>query len=160
MSVDETVVESLVDLLTGKADEILRDADRLMDRSHVTHYEKAGPRVTHERLKHLYDLVVWAIAERQLEAVRAHAEEVAHQRFAAGFDLSEVQRAYNVLEEAIWNRVLQATPPSQLAAALGLVSTVLGAGKDRLAQEYVSLASSVKAPSLDLQALFRGTSGF
>lgn len=159
MSVDETVVKSLVDLLTGKADEILRDADRLMDRSHVTHYEKAGPRVTHERLKHLYDLVVWAIAERQLEAVRAHAEEVAHQRFTAGFDLSEVQRAYNVLEEAIWNRVLQATPPSQLASALGLVSTVLGAGKDRLAQTYVSLASSVKAPSLDLQALFRGTSG-
>ena len=44
----------------------------------------------------------------------------------------------------------------ELARALGLVSTVLGAAKDSLARAYVSLASQTKAPSLDLSALFKG----
>ena len=47
-------------------------------------------------------------------------------------------------------------PPDELARALGLVSTVLGAAKDSLARAYVSLASQTKAPSLDLSALFKG----
>lgn len=34
--------------------------------------------------------------------------------------------------------------PDQFARALGLVSTVLGAGKDALAREYVSLATSAR----------------
>ncbi len=52
------------------------------------------------------------------------------------------------------------TPPDELAEALGLVGTVLGAAKDALARAYVSLAGKSKAPSLDLSALFEGrTSG-
>jgi hypothetical protein len=42
---------------------------------------------------------------------------------------------------------------------LGVVSTILGAGKDALAREYVSLATNAHAPSLDLRALFAGTDG-
>jgi hypothetical protein len=34
---------------------------------------------------------------------------------------------------------------------------VVGAGKDALAREYVSMASHRHVPSLDLSALFRGT---
>ena len=77
-------------------------------------------------------------------------------RYTAGFDLWEVQTAFNVLEEAIWVRVFKSVPPDALAEALGLVSTVLGAGKDTLARKYVSLASKTKAPSLNLQSLFSG----
>jgi hypothetical protein len=39
------------------------------------------------------------------------------------------------------------------------VSTVLGAAKDALGREYVSLASRTHAPSLDLRALFTGDAG-
>jgi hypothetical protein len=70
-----------------------------------------------------------------------------------------VQTAYNVLEEAIWLRILKDLQPAQYAEALGLVSTVLGAGKDALARTYVSLASKAKAPSLNLQSLFAGSGG-
>ena len=49
--------------------------------------------------------------------------------------------------------------PNELAESLGLISTVLGAGKDTLARTYVSLASKTKAPSLNLQSLFSGTQG-
>lgn len=159
MGVDEKVVTRVVALLCEGRDGILAEAAKLLECSHVTSYEKAGPRVTAERLAHLYDLVVGAIRDRRLEEVAAHAESVARERFGAGYGLSEVQRAYNVLEEAIWNRVLASVPPAEMATALGLVSTVLGAGKDRLAQAYVSLASETKARSIDLSALFSGTSG-
>ena len=40
--------------------------------------------------------------------------------------------------------------------AMGIVSTTLGAAKDALASEYVSLATRTRAPSLDLSALFAG----
>jgi hypothetical protein len=67
-----------------------------------------------------------------------------------------VQSAFNSLEEVVWARMLAELPPAELAEALGLVSTVLGAGKDALARRYVSLAARTHAPSLDLSALFTG----
>jgi len=39
------------------------------------------------------------------------------------------------------------------------VGTVLGTGKDNLAQQYVSPATQTRTPSLDLKALFSGTDG-
>jgi hypothetical protein len=46
-----------------------------------------------------------------------------------------------------------------LAEAAGLLTTVLGAGKDALARTYVSLASEQHVPSLDLGALFQMREG-
>jgi hypothetical protein len=86
----------------------------------------------------------------------SHAEQIAGERFNSGYDLWEVQTAFNVLEEAIWVRIFKNFPPTELAEAIGLVSTVLGAGKDALARKYVSLASKTRASSLNLQSLFSG----
>jgi hypothetical protein len=47
--------------------------------------------------------------------------------------------------------------PARRAESLGLLTTVLGAGKDALARSYVSLASRQHVPSLDLRALLEGT---
>jgi hypothetical protein len=46
--------------------------------------------------------------------------------------------------------------PPEFVRAIGLISTVLGIGKDTLARAYFALASKAKAPSLDLKALFAG----
>ena len=64
--------------------------------------------------------------------------------------------AFNVLEEALWRHVVTGTAPDDLPDAIGLVATVLGAGKDSLARTYVMLASERHVRSLDLTALFRG----
>ena len=56
----------------------------------------------------------------------------------------------------MWRRVVAATPPDELAEAVGLLTTVLGFGKDALARKYVSLSSERHVPSLDLSALFGG----
>ena len=57
----------------------------------------------------------------------------------------------------MWRQVVASVPPEDLAEATGLLSTVLGFGKDVLARAYVSLASQRHVPSLDLTALFAGT---
>ena len=65
----------------------------------------------------------------------------------------------NVLEQAIWRRVVADVAPEDLAEAIGLVGTILGHGKDALARRYVSLASQRHVPSLDLTALFGHVEG-
>jgi hypothetical protein len=87
-----------------------------------------------------------------------YAQGVARERYKDGFGLEEVHTAFNVLEEVIWRRITAGMDPSQYPEAFGLVSTVLGAGKQELAIEYVALVSrSRDVHSLDLSALFKGT---
>jgi len=149
----------LMKLLQDSTEETLGAAEGAMERTHLKGYEMAGREQTHQRLKALYVLTVRGVKERNVGPMIAHAATIARERFASGFDLSEVQTAFNVLEEAIWRRILKGLPPVDYGEALGLVSTVLGAGKDALARMYVSLASKTKAPSLRLQHLFAGTEG-
>ena len=150
---------TLVELLHDQQNDILHAAFESVKRSQLKSYANAGDAHTQQRLKALFVLTVRAIKERNLGPMIAHTETIAHERFAAGYDLSEVQTAFNVLEEAIWICVLKSLPPTEYAESLGLVSTVLGAGKDSLARRYVSLASKTKATSLNRQSIFSGTEG-
>jgi hypothetical protein len=136
---------------------ILEEACSTLGRSHVTHYEAAGDAFTRHGLQDLFRLVTDAIKDRDLAEMSVYAEHVARRRFDQGFDIAEVQAAFNALEEAMWRHLVDTSPPEQLAEAVGLLSTVLGYGKDTLARTYVSLASSRHVPTLDLSALFAGT---
>ena len=138
---------------------IVEAADEALLRAHVRHYEAAEEGEVRRRLEALYDHLLAALAARDVTGMVSYAEEVAEERFSAGFDLWEVQVAFNALEEATWARAVACTEPGQLAEVLGLASTVLGAGKDALARRYVSLATRAHSPSLDLRALFEGTGG-
>jgi hypothetical protein len=146
-------------LLTQQRSEVLDEAFAALQRTHAVHYEHSGEAFTRERLAELFDVVTTALHDRELAPVAAYAEGVAEHRFRAGFGISEVQTAFNVTEEAMWRRVVDGVPPLGLAEAVGLLSTILGAGKDALARQYVSLASQRHVPSLDLRALFAGTEG-
>jgi hypothetical protein len=137
---------------------VLDEAYSALHRSHVTHYELAGEKFTRQALADLFGLVVTAIRTRDLAAMSAYSEGIAVERFNDGYDISEVQMAFNALEEAMWRRVVSAEPPDDLAEAIGLLSTVLGYGKDTVARRYLSLASRRHVPSLDLSALFAGAS--
>jgi hypothetical protein len=150
---------TLHELLTERSAEIIDEATGAMARAHLKHYERAGSEHIHQRLKALYVLTARAVKERNLGPMVAHADSIARERFEAGFDLWEVQTAFNVLEEALWTRILKELPPADFAEALGLISTVLGTGKDTLARRYVSLASKSKSSSLDLHAMFSGLQG-
>jgi hypothetical protein len=137
----------------------IASAEEAVRRAHLRNYEKEGAEHVHQRLKALYVLTVRAVKERNLGPMVAHADTIARERFNAGYDLWEVQTAFNVLEETIWGNIMKELPPAEYAEALGLVSTILGTGKDTLARRYVSLASKSKVPSLNLRSLFTGTEG-
>lgn len=146
----------MLDVLTNQAEVILDGAALALHRSNERHYAQAGPDASRERLARLLDLVVLSVTERDLVPMIDYATSVANERFDAGFDIREVQCAFHVLEEAIWERVVASIPATELAESLGMVGTVLGAGRDALARTYVSRATQQHVPSLDLSALFRG----
>lgn len=137
--------------------EILDEAFEALGRSHVKPYESAGESFTRQGLAKLFELVVEAIDTRDLNPMRTYAAALADERFAENFGIGDVQVAFNALEESMWRRVVAVEPAEDLAEAIGLLSTVLGAGKDSLSREYVSLASSRHVTSLDLSTLFAGT---
>jgi hypothetical protein len=143
-------------LLSEAETAVLDEAYAVLEHAHARHYEAAGEIVARQRLTELFGLVVAAIRTRELAALSVHCEEIAEERFNQGYDISEVQCAFNALEEAMWRRVVSAVSGDELVEAIGLLSTVLGFGKDTVARTYVSLASNRHVPSLDLSALFAG----
>jgi hypothetical protein len=145
-------------LLLEAETEVLDAAYSSLHGSHVTHYELAGEEFTRQALADLFRLVVTAIQTRDLASISSYADAIAVARFNNGYDISEVQMAFNALEDAMWRRVVSAEPPSDLAEAIGLLSTVLGYGKDAVARKYLSLACKRHIPTLDLSALFAGAS--
>lgn len=147
----------VVEVITAEKDAIVDRAAAALERSNLRHYTEAGPDAARERLAQLLALALESVARRDLVPMVDYANRIARERFEAGFDIHEVQTAFNVLEEALWGCIVDAVAPRDLAQAIGLVSTVLGAGRDALACTYVSLASHQHVPSLDLSALFRGT---
>jgi hypothetical protein len=148
---------NLETILNASESEILDEALATLQAMHVTHYESAGDMFTRQRLDDLYRLVVTAIHDRDVSAVTAYAEAIAEERFHAGFDITEVQTAFNTLETATWRRVVAGEPAVDLAESIGLLSTVFGVAKDALARTYVSLATRHHVTSLDLSAMFDGT---
>ena len=149
----------LSQLLEQKEAEIISQAAEALTRAHLPHYHEIGRERNEIQLKTLYDYMTHCVEHRNLTAMVAYAEELAQKRFTAGFDLLEVQTAFNVLEEAIWREIITECSPPDLTEALGLISTIHGAGKDALARQYVSLASRIKPAALNLQALYKGTDG-
>ena len=144
--------------LDHQRDPILSAGGAALARARVQHYETVGEETIFERLSALFDQLVTALARRDLNPIVTYAERIADERFEAGYDLFEVQVAFNALEEATWSHVLAELSPAEFAEAIGLISTVLGAGKDALARRYVARAAQTQVRSLDLRAVFAGTS--
>lgn len=146
-----------VSFLTARAEPIIDAALTAMTERHLAHYERLGREASRRKLRDLFDRVVEGAQSRNLGPVLAYAEQVGNERYESGFELVEVRSAFNLLEEAIWRAILQDCPAAEQGAALGVVATVLGAAKDKLASTYLSRATETHVPTLDLAALFRGT---
>jgi len=129
-----------------------------LSRAALPHYSADESAANRRRLEELYDLCEQCIAERTLLPICEHARRISRERHRDGFHFQEVHTAFNVLEEVIWRLITSHLQPPQLVPALGQASTVLGAGKQALAIEFVHLAGHPDpANSLDLSALFKGT---
>jgi len=146
-------------VLSAASAEIVDEAYGELHPAAHPHYHALGEAVTRGYLTQLCDLVVQGVAAREAVHMVAHAERIAEERFHAGFDLAEVQAAFNALEQAMWRRVVAVEEPAEILVSVGVLSSILGAGKDALARVYVHLASYRHAPHVDVAALYGGTDG-
>jgi hypothetical protein len=146
---------SLLKFLQSDKIEIINEALSDLERSRLKHYAESNKETNEERLRNLYDILIKCVESKNLVEICDYCEELAEKRFNSGFDLYEVQSTINVLEEIIWKKIIKYLPTSEYERALGMITTILGAGKDSLACKYVSLASLCKKPTLDLSELFR-----
>lgn len=143
-------------MLVRAREPVLGEAREALESARLRHYRASTPEENAERLRALFDVFAESAAARSVLPMVRHAERIARERHDSGFDLAEVQTAFNVLEEALWRQVTAALSPSDYPEAYGLVSTILGAGKETVALKYVELARSAGAPAIDLKALFAG----
>ena len=119
-----------------------------------------GDEALRERARGLHELLLRVVVERNPDTLTEYAARIGRERFADGFELSELQSAVNAMEEALWERLVARVGTDDSAAAdLSLTTLILGTFKDELARVYVSLACATKAPSLDLRQSLAGWLG-
>lgn len=147
---------NLVECLNQNQNEIIRTAFDSLLRSNLKHYSSSNANENWLRIEKLFDLTLNSIKDKNLIDMIEYSETVAAERYKMGFDLHEVHTAYNVLEEALWKEILNNIDSKDIGNALGLVSTILGTGKETLALTYISLTGKTKTKSLDLSELFKG----
>jgi len=141
----------IADYLKTFRKEIIDDALGMLSQARLKHYDESCRSENQERIEHLFDLTIECAAARSLVSIVEHSENIARERHMGGFDFHEVHSAYNVLEEAFWQKIIQKiTAPSELAEALGIISTVIGAGKEALASAYINLSVKTKMTEFDL----------
>jgi hypothetical protein len=148
---------NLIELLERQGTEITAEASDALTRARLPHYAESGAQENLRRISELFGLTVQCIRSRDLVPMLEHARTVARERFRDGFDLREVHSAFNVLEEVLWKRITAGVAPPEYPEAFGLTSTVLGAGKQALALEYLALATQKpRDVSLDRSDQFTG----
>jgi methylmalonyl-CoA decarboxylase len=130
------------------ASAVLADAeDRVIDEAvaALTRRDQArqSPRTDERRrdVRQLFRLVLRCMRAGRAEPIIRPSEQIAAHCYAAGIDLTEIQRAFNVLTEVLWPHLAGAMDGEQLVQALGLLNAIVGAGKDAMAQIYVALAT-------------------
>lgn len=146
----------LHEILVNNQTDIINEAFYSLERSHLKHYDTSRADENWQRLAKLFDLTLTGVKSKSLLDMVTYSEKIAKERYESGFDLHEVHTAYNVLEESIWKAIIKEVDQDELAESLGLISTVLGTGKESLAIAYVSLSGKQRVNSLNLSQLFRG----
>jgi uncharacterized protein Smg (DUF494 family) len=135
---------NLIELLEGRAEIIINGASEAMQRTSMKHYDAESPEKLRKKLTMLYHLTERGVNEKNVFPMVSYVEKMAEERFAAGFDLQEVQTAINVLEDYMWRQITEDLPAGAQADALRIISSILGGAKDALARKYVDLYKAVK----------------
>ena len=139
------VVETSV-VIANAGERVVEEAAAALERRHQAHHHAVSPEEHRRNVRDLFELVVRCVREGRAEPIIASSRQIAANRFEAGFDIAEIQGTFNVLEEVLWRHVASSLAGDQRIEALGLVNTILGAGRDALARTYVALASRGTGP--------------
>ncbi len=133
-------------LLADAQGRVVNEAVAALERRDQTHRRAASAADRRRYVGDLFGLVAACVRAGGTEPIIASSRQVAADRFAAGFDIAEIQGEFSVLEEVLWRHVGNALAADQRIEAHRLVSTILGAGRDAVARTYVVLASRSGGP--------------
>ena len=147
----------LSELFRSWEEDLVNEAVTELRHARLQHYIADGEEITRERVARFIDRALECISLHRAEPVIEHAERIARERYASGYDLFEVQTAINVIEEALWKRILSSVGPNELAHALGMVNAIFGMSKDVLARTYVALATGRDAPRKEAAEILDGS---
>ena len=110
-------------------------------------------------VRQLFRLVLRCMRAGRAEPIIRPCEQIAAHGYAAGIDLSEGQGAFNVLAEVLWRHLAGDLAGEQLVQALGLLTVIVGAGKDAMARTYLALAAGDRARQGERSAGDAGSAG-
>ena len=131
----------LAPLLRLNRGEIIGLAAESLRRAPLEHYIEEGHDENYDTMTELFDLTIQCIDTRNYLPLIDFAERLARERFEQYYDLHDVHIAFNVLEEEIWKKITDELDPKYYQEALSLVSTVVGFGKEMLAETFGQLSS-------------------
>jgi len=143
---------NLAELLHEDGPAIVNDAWNAV--ALMEHYRRDGEAVTRHRVEALYTQVVHAVQTLDLDGLLSHVRRVAQERFAAGFELSELRTAFVMLEESIYRRALARLRREDASWGLALVTTAFTQARLALGQTFEALPAA-QPTAVDLSVLFR-----
>lgn len=147
---------NLYEFLESERESTVDRAATELSETPLRSYRKSEDSTNRERLAQLFDVTVESIHRKNLIPMMEFSEKIAEERYHQQFDLQEVQTAFNVLEEVIWGKIGEKLNPQEFPKAFGLVSTVMGFGKESIATTYLSLVTQKKRLPPDLEVLCKG----
>lgn len=137
MVVAQVAVDLFVAATRAHRQGLIDTLGRQIRLSTATHYLDAGAATLDERCEAVVDAMLRSLEEGPAHFIE-HVRQVAVQRQAEGFRLSEVQLVLATLEEKLWCLACQVPADTAgLVAVLARVSGTIGAAKDALARVFL-----------------------
>jgi methylmalonyl-CoA decarboxylase len=143
-------------VLASAGDRVVGEAVAALERRHQAHYQVSSPQERRRYMRDLFELVVQCVHEGDAEPIIVASRQIAADRFEAGFGIAQIQGTFDVLADVLWRHIASTLAGDQRIETLRLVNTILGAGKDTLAQTYVDRASRGRSPLDEQSAASRG----
>lgn len=105
----------------------------------LKHYRLLNLDEVHQRGKAFMEAFLRSVQENDLCHFMTFIHKVVGERAAQGYGLEEILKVFEVLEESIWNFVIQDCPLPETPKLLKIVNTNFSKSKDEIAKIYLGL---------------------
>ena len=126
----------LEEILTENEQGIIEKAAVNLGNYRLKNYEMAKLSEIEWWMGALFSALRESIKQKSMDPFLRYSENLGKLRAEKGFDLKEVQIAYNLLEEHTWEVVLERGDPKTRVQDLTQISEIVAAGKDKLTKWY------------------------
>ena len=133
---------TLLELLYNQPEKILLDATNSLVRAHLPHYNNFSKSELKERYTKLLDSVTVCAEKNSCKELHSYMNKLSDERFALGFEPTEVQVAINIFEEALWKNIYELVDSDKQNSSMKLITEITGRAKQELIGEYAILERS------------------